>query len=244
MSSQRDQRERYARQLKIVGWGNPGQARLRSSAVFIAGAGGLGCAASLYLTAAGVGKITICDRDSVERSNLNRQVLYSLEDLGKEKARVAAERLARLNPHVEVEPLVADLDDATAPNLITDSDLVLDCLDNVPARFVLNRASITARVPMIYAAIDEFTGYLSVLNPPKTPCLACFLPPTDPEREPALPGCTAGALGSLEAMEAIKFLTGIGGTLAGRLLVIEGSEPRFDVVSITRDPECPVCGHL
>jgi molybdopterin/thiamine biosynthesis adenylyltransferase len=244
LSSGEDQRERYARQLKIGGWGDSAQARLESSSVFIAGAGGLGCAASLYLTAAGVGRISICDRDSVERSNLNRQVLYSLEDLGKEKARVAAERLRRLNPHVEVGPLVADIDDATAPNLIAGSDLVLDCLDNIPARFVLNRAAIAARVPMIYGAIDEFTGYLSLLNPPETPCLECFLPRTDLERQPALPGCTAGLLGSLEAMEAIKFLAEIGETLAGRLLVVEGTEPRFDVVSVTSDPDCPACGHL
>ena len=239
-----DQCERYSRQIELRGWGTEGQERLLGSSVFVAGVGGLGCAAATYLAVAGVGEIVVCDGDVVERSNLNRQFLYTRDDLTKPKAPIAAARLRRLNPDVAVTPVIAEINRSTAQGLIEGADLVLDCLDNPETRIALNRAAIAASVPMVYAAVAEYTGYLSFLNPPATPCLECFVDGTRPAVHPPVPGCTAGTLGTLEAMEALKFLTGTGRTLAGKLLVLEGAVPSFDVIDIARDPQCPACGHL
>jgi adenylyltransferase/sulfurtransferase len=236
---------RYSRQLGVPGWGAEGQRRLAQSHVFIAGAGGLGSAASIYLAAAGVGKLTVCDTDRIEISNLNRQTLYTLDDVGMEKAPTAAARLRRLNPGVEVLAVTSEITPESACGLVRGADLILDCLDNIDTRIALNQCSVATGIPMVYGAVSELTGHVSFLHPPATPCLECFVPPrTPPPVEPAIPGCTPGIVGAIEAMEAIKFLTGIGQTLAGRLLVIEGAEPRFDVVDIAKDPRCPACGHL
>ena len=167
-----------------------------------------------------------------------------LDDLTKPKVTTAAPRLSALNPDVTVTPVHAEIDRASAPRLIEGSDLVLDCLDNPETRVALNRACIAARVPMVYAAVSEYTGYLSFLHPPATPCLECFVDGTRIAADPPVPGATAGAVGTLEAMEALKFLTGTGETLAGKLLIIEGAVPRFDVVTVERDPSCPACSHL
>jgi molybdopterin/thiamine biosynthesis adenylyltransferase len=239
-----DQLERYSRQIDLRGWGAEAQERLLSSRVFIAGVGGLGCAAAVYLTVAGVGELVVCDADTVERSNLNRQFLYTRDDLTSPKAAVAAARLGALNPDVTVRHEVAEIDVESARGLIDGSDLILDCLDNPETRLVLNRASIEAGIPMVYAAVSEYTGYLSFLNPPNTPCLECFVGRTRPAVDPPVPGATAGTIGALEAMEALKYLTGTGETLSGRLLIMEGTEPRFDVVLIEWDASCPVCSDL
>lgn len=239
-----DQTERYVRQTGLRGWGVEGQERLLASRVFVAGLGGLGCPAAVYLTLAGVGELVVCDGDTVERSNLNRQFLYTMDDLTKPKAPIAAAALRRLNPDIKVTPVFAEIDRSTALQLIEGADLVLDCLDNPETRVALNRAAIAAGIPMVYAAVAEYTGYLSFLNPPATPCLECFVGGTRPAVDPPVPGCTSGMLGALESMEALKFLTGTGETLAGRLLVIEGAVPSFDVIDIARDPDCPACGRL
>ena len=239
-----DHAQRYSRQLAVPGWGPDGQRRLSESHVFIAGAGGLGSAASIYIAAAGVGKLTICDTDRVELSNLNRQVLYTQADIGHEKAPTAAARLRALNPGVEIVPTTREITPASACELARGADVILDCLDNLETRLALNGCSIATGIPMVYAAVSELTGHISFLHPPATPCLECFAPHTPPPVEPAIPGFTAGLVGALEAMEAVKFLTGIGDTLAGRLLIIEGAEPRFDVVTLERDPACPACGSV
>ncbi len=239
-----DQSERYSRQTGIKGWGAEGQERLLASRVFVAGVGGLGCAAAVYLAVAGVGELVVCDGDTVERSNLNRQFLYTMNDLTKPKAPIAAAALRSLNPGVRVTPVFAEIDRSTAPQLIEGADLVLDCLDNPETRIALNRATIAARIPMVYAAVADYTGYLSFLNPPATPCLECFVDGTRPPVDPPVPGCTSGMMGALEAMEALKFLTGTGEPLAGRLLIVEGGEPRFDVDRIDTSPDCPACSGL
>ena len=241
MTFSKDEVERYARQLSMPGWGKEGQERLAAARVFVAGVGGLGCAAATYLATTGVGRIVVCDADHVERSNLNRQFLYGREDVGHDKAPIAAGRLAAMNPSVRVDALVAEIGRTTAAGLIEGSDLVVDGLDNLETRFALNRACIATRIPMIYAAVADFTGYLSFLKPPDTPCLECFIGSTPPPVEPAIPGCTPGFLGALEAMEALKYIVGVGDVLAGRLLIAEGAEPRFDVIDIERDPRCPAC---
>jgi molybdopterin/thiamine biosynthesis adenylyltransferase len=239
-----DRQERYSRQINFRRWGAEGQERLFASRVFVAGAGGLGCPAATYLAVAGVGELVVCDGDTVERSNLNRQFLYTMDDLTKPKAPIAAMALGRLNPDVKVTPVFAEIDRSTAPKLIEGADLVLDCLDNPETRVALNRAAVAAGIPMVYAAVEEYTGYLSFLNPPATPCLECFVDGTRPAAEPPVLGCVSGTLGALQSMEALKFLTGTGETLAGKLLIVEGAVPRFDVIDIARNPGCPACGHL
>jgi adenylyltransferase/sulfurtransferase len=239
-----DQLERYSRQLEMRGWGAETQEKLLGSRVFVAGIGGLGCSAALSLAAAGVGELTICDGDVVERSNLNRQFLFSVDDLTRPKAPLAATRLAEINPDVTVKPVVSEIDRRTAPALIEGVDLVLDCLDNPETRMALNRACIARRTPMIYAAVSGFTGYLSFLSPPETPCLECFVGTSPPAVDPPVPSCTSAALGALEAMEALKFLTGVGETLRGRLLIMEGEVPRLDIIAVDRDPDCPACSRL
>jgi len=239
-----DQHERYSRQLELTGWGVEGQERLLASRVFVAGVGGLGCAAAVYLAEAGVGELIICDGDVVERSNLNRQFLYSMDDLTRPKAPLAAARLRALNRDVRITPVIAEIDRSTAPKLVGGADLIVDCLDNPETRVALNRAAVANRIPMVYAAVADYTGYLSFLQPPDTPCLECFVDGTRPAVSPAVPGCTPGTLGALEAMEALKFLTGSGETLRGKLLIMDGAEPRFDVVHIDRDPACPACSGL
>lgn len=242
MALSADELERYARQMGLPDWGEDGQERLRNACVFIAGAGGLGSSVALYLAAAGVGRITLCDPDTVELSNLNRQILYSTSDIGRKKVGAASERLVSLNPTAAIVPLLERIDTRAAPDLVRGHDIAIDCLDTLEARFVLNRACITLGIPMIYAAVGGFTGQLSFIHPPTTPCLECFIPHKSPTEKPQVPGCTTGVTGSLEAMEAIKYLTGIGHTLAGRLLIVEGMEPRFDILEIEKDPDCPACG--
>jgi molybdopterin-synthase adenylyltransferase len=239
-----DQLERYSRQIDLRGWGAEAQGRLLSSRVFIAGVGGLGCVASVYLAIAGVGELVVCDADTVERSNLNRQFLYTRDDLAKPKAVIAAARLRPLNPDVIVTPEVAEIDLSSARGLVEGADLVLDCLDNPETRLALNRAAVEAGIPMVHAAVSEYTGQLSFLHPPATPCLECFIGEALPAVDPPVPGVTAGAIGALEAMEAIKYLTDTGETLAGRLLIMEGAVPRFDIVRVERSASCHVCSHL
>ncbi len=243
MALSNDELKRYARQMGLPHWGRNGQERLRAASVFIAGAGGLGSAAALYLAAAGAGRITLCDPDTVELSNLNRQVLYSTSDVGREKVTAASERLASLNPAAAIVPLSERIDTSSAPDLIAGHDIAIDCLDTLEARFILNRACMALDVPVIYAAVSGFTGQLSFIHPPATPCLECFIPHKNPTEKPQVPGCTTGIMGSLQAAEAIKYLTGIGSTLASCLLIVESMEPRFDILEIERDPDCPACGN-
>jgi len=234
----------YSRQLGVSGWGVEGQERLKAAHVFVAGIGGLGCAAVVYLTCAGVGKITICDSDQVERSNLNRQFLYGMQDIGRLKVELAAERLRALNPLVEIASLPIEIDRSNAVGLIAGSTVVIDGLDNLETRVVVSRACMAEHVPLVYGAVSEFTGHVSFLNPPDTPCLECFVSRKPPAVEPGIPGCTPGVVGTLEAMEAIKHITGAGDVLAGRLLVLEGAVPRVDVIEVEKDPDCPACRGL
>jgi molybdopterin/thiamine biosynthesis adenylyltransferase len=234
----------YSRQLGVPGWGVDGQERLKAAHAFVAGVGGLGCAAAVYLACAGIGKLTICDSDQIERSNLNRQFLYGMRDIGRPKVELAAARLRALNPLIEIVPLPIEIDHGNAASLIGGASIVVDGLDNLETRVVVNRACISERIPMVYGAVSELTGHVTFLNPPETPCLECFVSQKPPAVDPGIPGCTPGVVGALQAMEAIKHLTGVGDVLAGRLLVLEGGEPRTDVIEIEKDPGCPACRGL
>jgi molybdopterin/thiamine biosynthesis adenylyltransferase len=239
-----DDLARYRRQMILPGWGEDGQRKLEAATVFIAGAGGLGCAAATYLAAAGVGRIRICDDGDVEPSNLNRQVLYTAGDVGRKKADVAREALLRLNPHLEVEGLCERVESGTVDRLVADSSIAVDCLDNFASRLVLNEHAVKTSLPFVHAGARGMSGQMTFIKPPETPCLRCVFPSADapPDGEMPVVGAAPGVMGALEAIEVLKHLTGTGELLTGRLLIWDGAAAAFEVVPVRRDPACPVCG--
>ena len=237
------ERERYLRQIVVPGWGEEAQQRLKAATVFVAGAGGLGSAAILYLVAAGVGCIRVCDRGRVELSNLNRQILHGERTIGMQKSSSAHRSSARLNRGVRVVSLAAEMTDGNVGELAAGADVLLDCLDNVQARMALNGFCIRARIPLVHAGVKGMGGQLSFLRPPSTPCLACFLGEESTPAPGPLPivGAVAGTMGCLQALEALKYLTGIGELAENRILFFDGEAMAFDSVPITRSPGCPAC---
>jgi molybdopterin-synthase adenylyltransferase len=244
------ERERYLRQVLIPSWGEEAQGRLKAATVFVAGAGGLGSSAILYLAAAGVGCIRVCDRGRVELSNLNRQILHGEWTTGTRKSSSARRAVARLNRHVRVVSLFAELTQDNVVELAAGAHLLLDCLDSVPDRMILNSLSVKARIPLVHAGVRALGGQLTFLRPPATPCLACFLREPSPEAgspgpaEQPLPilGAVAGAMGCLQALEALKYLAGVGECAENRILFFDGETMSFESVPVARSPDCPVCG--
>jgi adenylyltransferase/sulfurtransferase len=234
--------ERYNRQMLIHGWGEAGQKKLRTATVFIAGAGGLGSPVSIYLAAAGIGRIRICDNGEPELSNLNRQILHAEKDIGKNKTFSAKETLCEINPHVEVIALPEKITAESVDRLAGGSDIIIDCLDNFPTRHILNRYAVDHQLPFIHAGIYGLSGQLTVIHTPATPCLYCLFPGSPPPAVFPVAGVTPGVIGVLEATEAIKYLTGIGKNLKGRLLIWDGETMEFQTVTVQKDPNCPVCG--
>lgn len=220
-----------------------GQLRLKNASVMIAGGGGLGCPAALYLAAAGVGNLTIVDKERVELSNLNRQVLHWASDVDRPKGDSIAEKLRRLNPEIRVKVVSAEITGANSRRLVKGFDVVVDCMDNWETRFVLNTACVKENIPMVHAGIYGLYGQATTIIPHKGPCLRCILPRTPPEEKkfPVL-GTTPGTLGVLEALEAIKLITGIGIPLVGRLLYFDGENMSFQEVKVERKSDCTVCG--
>lgn len=233
---------RYIRQTGIQGWGAEGQERLKNSTAFIAGAGGLGSAVLYYLASCGTGVLRICDYDTVEISNLNRQILHGQKDIGKTKTESALETLSELNPYIRIVPLKERLTPANADDLVGDADIILDCLDNFPARMIINRIAVNRSIPMVHAGISAFQGQLIFLHPPDTPCLACIFPKEVPSKTTQVIGATAGIMGSLQALEAIKYLSGIGGNMKHRMLFFDGNDMSFETMKIVKNPDCTVCG--
>jgi len=238
---------RYARHLALAEIGVAGQARLAASSVLVIGAGGLGSPAALYLAAAGVGTIGIVDHDHVEISNLQRQILFATSQVGQSKARVAASRLAALNPEVRVIPHELKLDADNILAVMSAYDVVLDGTDRLGTRYLINDACVLLGKPLVSAAIHRFEGQAMTYLPGKSPCYRCLYPQSP---EDLIPNCaTAGVLGvlpgvmgSLQATEAIKVLLGIGQTLAGRLLLYDALSLTFDEFRFARRAECAVCG--
>ena len=237
--------ERYDRQIRINGLGKSGQSKLKEARVMVAGAGDLGCPASLYLVAAGVGYVAIVDRDTVELSNLNRQILHWSDDVGKSKSISTIEKLSQLNPEVKVEAIPKAITSDNAEELVNAFTVVVDGLDHWSTRFLLNKACVEERVPFVHAGIHSLYGQITTVLPGKGPCLQCILPKTPPEEErfPVL-GATAGALGLLEALETIKIITGLGEPLVGRMLHFDGESMSFHEIKVERRHDCPVCGSL
>lgn len=236
--------ERYARHLVLREIGGPGQQKLKAASVLIVGAGGLGAPASLYLAAAGVGRIVLADPDVVDRSNLQRQVLYTEADIGRPKVEAAAARLTGLNPHVRVEPVRAALDGANARELARGVDLVLDGTDDFATRFAVNAACVAEGKILVSGAIGRWTGQLGVYA--GQPCYRCLVPEIPPDAETCAAvgvlGALAGVIGSMMAVEAVKLIAGAGQALAGRLLIYDALAADTRTVRVGADPDCGVCG--
>jgi adenylyltransferase/sulfurtransferase len=238
------ERKRYGRQLAIDGFGEAAQERLKGSSVFIAGAGGLGCAAALYLAAAGVGRIALVDNGRVELSNLNRQILYSDTDIGLLKVDAALHSLSRLNPATHVIPLAMDIRDSRARDAIFGFDVVIDALDNFPSRLSLNKIVVDFGIPLIHGAVDSFSGQMMVVMPRKSPCLMCLYRNAKHKETTPVIGTAAGVIGVLLATETIKLIASVGESVPGRLLFYDGVGSGFTTIDVKRDPECPHCGRL
>jgi adenylyltransferase/sulfurtransferase len=239
---------RYARQFTLPELGAEGQARLKQGRVLVIGAGGLGSPALLYLASAGVGTVGIVDFDSVERSNLHRQVLHGESSLGQPKVASAAERLGDLNPDITVTTYDVRLTSENAPGIFADYDVIVDGSDNFPTRYLVNDACVLGGKPLVYAAFFRFEGQATIFAQPDGPCYRCLYPEPPPPglvptcAEAGVLGVLPGVLGSIQALEAIKLVAGIGSSLAGRLLVFDALRLRFRELSIEKDPDCPVCG--
>src|SRR5262245_8296227 len=240
---------RYSRHLLIPEVGEEGQLRLLDSRILLIGAGGLGSPASLYLAAAGVGRLGIVDADVVDETNLQRQIVHSTNSLGEPKVDSARRTIEALNPDVEIVPFRERLTSENIDRILEPGwDVIVDGADNFPTRYLVNDASIWHDIPVVHGSIFRFEGQVTVFKPGAGPCYRCLFPqPPPPELAPSCAeggvlGVLPGIVGSLQANEAIKLLLGIGEPLVGRLLLFDALEPAFHEVTLRRDPGCPVCG--
>ena len=243
-----DELVRYSRHLTLEEFGVEGQERLKAARVLCVGAGGLGSPAALYLAAAGVGTIGLVDFDVVDVTNLQRQVLYTTGDVGRSKLEAASGRLRAMNPHVQVEAHAVTLNAANALDLVAAYDVVLDGTDNFTARYLVNDACVLTGRPNAYGSIFRFEGQASVFAAKGGPCYRCLHPEPPPPglvpscAEAGVLGVLPGIIGTIQATEAIKLITGIGEPLVGRFLVYDALRMRFRELKLRRDPACAVCG--
>jgi len=238
--------EFYSRQLVLKELGRLGQEKLAKAKVAVVGLGGLGTVSSLYLALAGVGYLRLIDQDTVEPNNLHRQVLYTPKDLGYPKAEVSAKRLMEVNPYIQVEAVPENVNADNVEKLLSGVDCVVDGLDNMRTRYLVNRASAKLKVPYVFGAAIGVEGNLSVFAPPETPCLECVLPNLDDSTlltcdVRGVLGATPGIIGTMQAMETIKLLAGIGTTLKGKLMICDFNDMYFTTIEIHKRPNCPAC---
>jgi adenylyltransferase/sulfurtransferase len=235
---------RYSRQIMIPQIGEKGQEKLKRAKVFIAGVGGLGSPVSIYLTAAGVGHLRMVDHDRVDLTNLNRQVVHWSGDVGKRKVESAQEKLNKLNPNVTVETLSVTISEENASELITGFDLIVDAMDNLPTRYLLNKKAIEHGIPFFHGAVNGFEGRAMTVIPGKTACLRCLYRGPVPESKFPVIGVTPAVIGCIQAMEVIKYLVGSGELLGNRLLAYDGLNLKFTEFKVQRNPQCEHCAHL
>jgi molybdopterin/thiamine biosynthesis adenylyltransferase/rhodanese-related sulfurtransferase len=242
-----DQRNRYQRHILLPEIGEEGQQKLLDSKVLLLGAGGLGSPAALYLAAAGVGTLGIVDMDVVDASNLQRQILHNMDRIGERKVDSAKKTLTLINPDVDVVTYDVRLGADNVLDVISGYDVIVDGTDNFPTRYLLNDASLLQRIPVVHGSIFRFEGQVSVFQPYVGPCYRCYLPePPPPELAPSCAeagvlGVLPGIVGSIQALETIKLLLGLGEPLVGRLLAYDALEESFRTFKVRRDPACPTC---
>ena len=244
-----DEIQRYARHILLRELGGTGQARLKAARVLVVGAGGLGSPLALYLAAAGVGTIGLVDADVVELSNLQRQIAHDTADIGRSKVESAAESLRRINPLIEVLEHRFRLEADNVAGLLADYDIICDGTDNFETRFLLADACVAARKTLVTAAVLRFEGQIATFKPHLGgPCYRCLYPEPPPEglvpscSEAGVLGAVTGVMGTLQATEVLKEITGIGKSLAGYLLVWNALDAEFRKIRLKKDPACPVCG--
>jgi molybdopterin/thiamine biosynthesis adenylyltransferase len=236
-------KERFRRNISVEGFGEKGQQRLLRSTVGIVGLGGLGSPAAMYLAAAGVGRLILADDQSAELSNLNRQLLHWENDVTASKSKVesATWKLEQMRSDLKIDGLEKRVSPENVAELMKDADLVLDCTDNFDVRMALNSFCVDADVPFVHAAVEGMHGQLTTVVPGKSPCLRCLFTSNPSRREVPVLGPTAGVLGALQAMEAIKLVTKVGDPLVGKLLVIDTRCNSYEIVEVEKDEKCPVC---
>lgn len=239
---------RYSRHILLNELGVDGQQRILRSRALIIGLGGLGSPAALYLATAGVGRLTLVDHDQVDLTNLQRQIIHAEARVGQPKVVSAREALLALNPNLDIRTLAERADAASLDTLVADTDVVLDCSDNFATRHALNAACVRHRIPLVSGAAIRFDGQLAVYDPrrPDSPCYACIFPPESAPEETrcATLGVFAplvGIIGSMQAAEALKLLSGAGESVVGRLLMLDGRSMHWDDIRLPRQPHCPVC---
>lgn len=243
-----DELLRYSRQLLLPSFDVAGQLALKSARALVVGAGGLGCPVALYLAGAGVGELVVVDDDAVETANLQRQIAFEESDLARRKAEALAERLRRINSAVTVTAVARRLEGEDLLSQVARATVVVDCTDNFTTRFALNRACVTAKVPLVSGAAIRGEGQLSVFDPrvPDSPCYHCLYGEEGSEdltcSEAGVIGPLVGMIGTSQAMEAIKVISGIGQPLVGRLLLLDAWQMEWRQMTLAKDPGCPVCG--
>ncbi len=248
MAFTNEQLERYSRHIILQEVGVKGQKKLLNASVLIIGAGGLGAPAALYLAAAGVGTIGIVDADEVDLSNLQRQVIHTTNDVGKAKVKSAAETMEAINPDVTVKTYRTFVDSSNIMDLIKDYDFIIDGTDNFPAKFLINDACVMAEKPFSHAGIIRFKGQLMTYVPGEGPCYRCVFknpPPKDAVptcKQAGVIGAMGGVIGSLQAVEAIKYIIGKGDLLTGKLLTYDALKMEFHTIKLPKDDHCAVCG--
>lgn len=233
--------KRYDRQMRMPGWGEAGQRKLKNARVFVAGAGGLGSPVSIYLAVAGIGHIVLCDFDSPDWSNLNRQILHNPSRIGINKAESGRRTLEKMNGDVRVEAITEKIDQDSVARLVGAADVIVDCMDNFPTRHILSDHAKKKHIPLVHGAVWGMEGRVTVVEPPQTPCLRCLVPESPPKEIFPIMGAVAGMVGSLQVIETIKLLLGVGEPLRNRMLLWDGLYQDFRFIRLQRDPACPVC---
>ncbi len=238
------ERDRYDRQILIGQIGQEGQEKLKRSRVVIAGTGGLGSPIAIYLTAAGIGMIRIIDYDQVVLSNLNRQILHWEGDLGRKKVDSARTKLSNLNSTVEIEAIAEPITESNICQLVDGCDVIVDAMDNLPTRYILNRCAVDKKIPFFHGAVNGFEGRVMTILPGETACLRClYRGPVPQEKFPVI-GVAPAVIGSIQATEVIKYILRIGNLLTNRLLIYDGLKVTFNEFTVNRNPNCDHCGSL
>lgn len=236
---------RYTRQIMIPEIGQEGQQKIKKARVFVAGVGGLGSISTYYLTAAGVGHLTIVDKDTVDYSNLNRQIIHWTDDIGEGKTVSGSRKLGNLNPNVSIKAIQAEITPENCADLVGDCSIIVDAMDNMKGRRILNATAVKMGIPYIYGGVYQLDGLATVIIPGQSPCLECIFPSQETEtasRPPGILGPAPGLIACIQSIETLKLILGFDDLLAGRLLCFCGWDMTFREFKVNKNPTCPVCG--